>query len=62
MERTRPVSSRLALGAAPRIRSSKMEEISPAEALAALAEHDVDSFWANTPIAADCLATYRKII
>merc|ERR1719295_932870 len=53
MLRTRPVSSRFDFGAAPRMRSSKMDEIS-AEAGAAGV---VDSFLAITPMAAAFLLT-----
>ena len=53
MESTRPVSSRFDFGAAPRILSSRMEEIS-AEAGAAVL---VDSFLAITPMAAAFLDT-----
>ena len=51
---TRPVSSRLAFGADPRMRSSRMEEIS-AEAAEVGAE--VESFWARMPAAAPFLVT-----
>ena len=49
MDKTRPVSSKLDLGAAPKIRSSKMEEIS-AEAAPAFTAEEVDNFLAMTAI------------
>merc|ERR1719419_151893 len=57
MLRTRPVSSRFDLGAAPRMRSSKMDEIS-AEAGAAGV---VDSLRAITPMAAAFLLTWGAV-
>ncbi len=55
MLNTRPVSSKLALGADPKILSSRMDEISAEAEEATVA--DVDNFLARTPVAAACLAT-----
>lgn len=49
MDKTLPVSSKLALGAEPKILSSKMDEISAPEAPAAQAGELVDSFLDNSP-------------
>ena len=60
MLKTRPVSSKLAFGTAPKILSSRMDEISAeADALAWLGA-DVDNFWAKTPMEAACLPTWKK--
>ena len=53
MESTRPVSSKFDFGAAPRILSSRMEEISAEAGVVVL----VDSFLAITPMAAAFLDT-----
>lgn len=55
MLNTRPVSSKLAFGADPKILSSRMDEISAEADEATVA--DVDNFWARTPAAAACLPT-----
>ncbi len=62
MLKTRPVSSKLALGAEPKILSSKMEEISAEADALAWVGADVDNFWAKTPMDAACLPTWKKML
>merc|ERR1719153_1222298 len=57
MLRTFPVSSRLDVGAAPKMRSSRIDEISAEAAFPAGAAEVVDSWRAITPIAAAFLVT-----
>ena len=59
IDNTRPVSSRLAFGAEPRILSSKMEEISAEAAPACCVVLVLNWRLANTPRAAVCLLTYK---